>query len=1069
MVRRHLAALGLVLAVRVAAEEVVYDDEYAFRFAFAASTAGRVEEMMMDRWGTATIVQNAFVNDLVWSAADYEFWALRQSAFADWNPTTSSNDSALLESTGESPLAYVLTELYSNVTAMRGLQVLVQQSLNAAFYGNGLKRLLHALVRRGEASLTMAYVGFVDGTWLGFYQWDEQFESNDMALALDVTVVDTLANHTVGQCEHTPEGNETVFCPHCCREDWETTYDGYQDGPSFKGPTYYDCRERPWFRDRLEDGSRLKGWTRPYVFTGSQEIGTTASQTIWDKHGIRVGVMGMDVSFEYLNNFLLNAAKVENIKDATLFIYDNMHSNHVIASTSGSLLDYGPDGSASLVSPDKSGVRAIERAYRAINDADVDFLHGLAIFEHWFVYLTPIKDTVADGLNWTLVTTYPVGCPAGMREDLVQGCTDCDGTLWSGAESISCNQCAVGYYDKRTLQEIDDHAAPECAECETHAVCDKPNTLLSSLPLERGYMRMAERSTDILECRVRDACPGGYFGVGPNSCQSGFGGAYCDLCVSGFFDSPDRQSCRRCTGKKLKLPGTIVLLFFYGAGAVGCLYVLFRMVRGTKETDAEVAEANTLVRLRCKLRNKWKLCFVSVQIAAMTPQIVPSRMISAYYEDVLNAFGVIAFQASFPARNCFGVGRITFHDQLVASTAGPFLLAAYLVAFGWYLDGGVGFSGPAYLSSLEVVLLLFYIVLPGISNTVIQAFYCTKHLDGGKQYYVADLLLACKGRRHRLATIYAAECIAIFVVGIPACFFLVLWRRRRKLDPRVATEEDDDGARPALRKARRYETDYDEVLAKVNEQRTADPEAREVQILWMPYVPAYWYYEIIELARRLFTTSFVVVVTHQPAFRIFLALLATLVCVKLQITCEPFHEANDNFLAESLLTLVLAYYLCLICLLCDIVKNTTALFVILIGLFMFTIVLTIYTVVHDIHRERAALNELAEDVQEAVMKDSQRVFASMQRGVEATLDGDALVEGARSTLVRMKSFGGSMTTFGVLPKTEPRADDEATTATETPESRAQQELTVFVASEVGDKQECTPAVSCFCSSHGDSV
>ena len=302
------------------AAEVVYDDEYAFRFAFAASTAGRVEEMMMDRWGTATIVQNAFVNDLVWSAADYEFWALRQSAFADWNPTTSSNDSALLESTGESPLAYVLTELYSNVTAMRGLQVLVQQSLNAAFYGNGLKRLFHALVRRGEASLTMAYVGFVDGTWLGFYQWDEHFESNDMALALDVTVVDTLANHTVGQCEHTPEGNETVFCPHCCREDWETTYDGYQDGPSFKGPTYYDCRERPWFRDRLEDGSRLKGWTKPYVFTGSQEIGTTASQTIWDKHGIRVGVMGMDVSFDYLNNFLLNAAKVENIKDATLFI-----------------------------------------------------------------------------------------------------------------------------------------------------------------------------------------------------------------------------------------------------------------------------------------------------------------------------------------------------------------------------------------------------------------------------------------------------------------------------------------------------------------------------------------------------------------------------------------------------------------------------------------------------------------------------------------------------------------------------------------------------------------------------
>ena len=121
-----------------------------------------------------------------------------------------------------------------------------------------------------------------------------------------------------------------------------------------------------------------------------------------------------------------------------------------------------------------------------------------------------------------MVTTYRVGCLPGTYENVRVGCDDCRLDTWSRPESAACDMCARTFYDVRG-PDADRSAWPavgDCRRCPPEADCASPDTRLEALPLQPGYMRMAADSTELLRCRVRAACPGGYFGVGVRSCSA---------------------------------------------------------------------------------------------------------------------------------------------------------------------------------------------------------------------------------------------------------------------------------------------------------------------------------------------------------------------------------------------------------------------------------------------------------------------------------------------------------------------------------------------------------------------
>lgn len=167
----------------------------------------------------------------------------------------------------------------------------------------------------------------------------------------------------------------------------------------------------------------------------------------------------------------------------------------------------------------KDRYRHVWQAYAALGDATLPWHGDLTIVDHFFVYSSRVVDRRAVGINWTMVTTYRVGCLPGTYENVRVGCDDCRLDTWSRPESAACDMCARTFYDVRG-PDADRSAWPavgDCRRCPPEADCASPDTRLEALPLQPGYMRMAADSTELLRCRVRAACPGGYFGVGVRS------------------------------------------------------------------------------------------------------------------------------------------------------------------------------------------------------------------------------------------------------------------------------------------------------------------------------------------------------------------------------------------------------------------------------------------------------------------------------------------------------------------------------------------------------------------------
>ena len=179
---------------------------------------------------------------------------------------------------------------------------------------------------------------------------------NDLTVAVDRSRSDTYDNLTVANCT-APAG---APCPACCRQVWHADRVGEAKGGAYVDAFPYDCRLRPWYQGALRSGWPL--WTPPYVFATSNTIGMTAAMTLRDYYGSPVGALGIDVSFEEISRYLALNAAVFDERNMTLFVFDRLHGDKLIASSKGNFVEAGEG----LRRPDACGDAVVERAYASV-------------------------------------------------------------------------------------------------------------------------------------------------------------------------------------------------------------------------------------------------------------------------------------------------------------------------------------------------------------------------------------------------------------------------------------------------------------------------------------------------------------------------------------------------------------------------------------------------------------------------------------------------------------------------------------------------------------------------------
>jgi len=186
------------------------------------------------------------------------------------------------------------------------------------------------------------------------------------------------------------------------------------------------------------------------------------------------------------------------------------------------------------------------------------------------------------------------------------------------------------------------------------------------------------------------------------------------------------------------------------------------------------------------------------------------------------------------------------------------------------------------LQILPLVVLIVFVMLPSVSRTIFSAWDCVAYKSGPTtsiSYIRRDMSVECGSEEHNEVVVVAFFLVLLWPIGMQFLFFSCLYTNRKIL-------------------------------------RTGEENAvsRALRFLTGGYKPKYFYWETIELFRRLACSGFVVLIPHDKIFfRIAMAFLVSLPVLVLTAVLKPMRNPEDTALALCAQTiLVVAYAFCMV-------------------------------------------------------------------------------------------------------------------------------------------------------------
>ncbi|KAH8070333.1 G-protein coupled receptor [Aureococcus anophagefferens] len=187
-------------------------------------------------------------------------------------------------------------------------------------------------------------------------------------------------------------------------------------------------------------------------------------------------------------------------------------------------------------------------------------------------------------------------------------------------------------------------------------------------------------------------------------------------------------------------------------------------------------------RLLQKLRVKWRTLFIALQIiAAAMPRFgvdYPSA-----FSSVLRALRVFELNLGFTPLSC-AVDGYSYYDELVFATCAPVaVVAAYKVVVSARALVPGRRDRDEEDSTLAAAVLVAFLVFPSSSSTAMAFWRCRGGFGDGKRYLAADLSVECGGPKYAAYEVFAGLMVCVWPVGVPLCFYALLFRVRDKINP----------------------------------------------------------------------------------------------------------------------------------------------------------------------------------------------------------------------------------------------------------------------------------------------
>ncbi len=418
----------------------------------------------------------------------------------------------------------------------------------------------------------------------------------------------------------------------------------------------------------------------------------------------------------------------------------------------------------------------------------------------------------------------PSGCsdPAPCSSDFydaggglasIDECTECLRPSASAAASTSCGICREGYWrDFNVVQ--DGYATPTelCPQCLANTggfaidACPR-NTTLATVRLEEGRWRYGGRSQTVSACVYGydtglTACVGGSDPGhnGDGYCLGNHSGPLCQVCDLDdyHFDSAE-GTCVECP--------VVQNIIGIGIGILSAVAALAGLVLwiALRPPPALRSLSNWLRRTYVKARHfalvpKSKVLIACYQCITLIPTVYEVTLPNEYYS-WMRVFNWIDFDWDelFVPGDClpggFGArlllrGLVPLGCILVMVPIGATIIVTQQRLKGRHVSKGQGLR-----AMLPYVLFVLFCFVASISYGLFAAWSCLKvEVAPGdfKQFLRADLSVECSdpwydNPEYRDIVVVASVLVALWPVGVPLLFFLVLYPEREAIRNRRET------------------------------------------------------------------------------------------------------------------------------------------------------------------------------------------------------------------------------------------------------------------------------------------
>lgn len=239
------------------------------------------------------------------------------------------------------------------------------------------------------------------------------------------------------------------------------------------------------------------------------------------------------------------------------------------------------------------------------------------------------------------------------------------------------------------------------------------------------------------------------------------------------------------------------------------------------------------------------------------------------YQGMLNAIDTFNFDIGWIVDiECFS--DVDFHVYLVMATVTPLVVLTILglaYAVGRFLHRKSMESLETIRRKfLSLVIVVTFVAYTPVSSILFQAFACDGLENGDLRLLRADYRIECDSARHREIQVYAGFMMAIYPIGIPALYGLLLFG-----NPASLTDKRDGN---------------DEALPH------SSSGLREL------YKPNRYYYELVECGRRLFFSGAMVLVFPGRAAQMGIGLVVGTMFLVMAEVLDPYHWVFHAYVAR---------------------------------------------------------------------------------------------------------------------------------------------------------------------------